>query len=539
MASGGGVMATGPHPWWQDAVFYEIYVRSFQDSDGDGVGDLRGILQRIPYLVELGIDAVWLTPFYPSPMADFGYDVADYCNVDPLFGSLDDFDALVAALRRAGIRTVVDYVPNHTSDQHPWFLDSRSSRSSPRRDWYVWRDPSPSGGLPNNWLSQSGGPAWTFDPASGQYYLHSFLPEQPDLDWSHPGVRDAMLDVLRFWLARGVDGFRVDVLTGLSKDPLARDDPPNPRYQAGDPDFMRLEQVNSANGPDLLDHVAAMRSVLSEFGADRVLIGEVYRPVETLVAFYGEGLRSVHLPFNFNLMWLRWVPEGILGLVRTYEQALPPGAWPTWVLGNHDHPRVASRLGASQARIAMMLLLTLRGTPTLYQGDELAMEDVPVPPGHGHDRFAAAGPGRGRDPQRAPIPWDDSPGRGFTSGRPWLPLPLPDQVAGVSAQAREPTSMLRLTQALLQLRRKEAALRHGAWRPVAASGAVLAYDRLLDGSVCRVVLNLDEKPVSVDLGLAGAQRVVSTRVTSPQPVESERLDLKSHEGVVLLAETKA
>ncbi|MFO1150452.1 MAG: alpha-amylase family glycosyl hydrolase [Alsobacter sp.] len=529
-------MDAGSHPWWQDAVFYEIYVRSFQDSDGDGVGDLRGILQRIPYLVELGVDAVWLTPFYPSPMADFGYDVADYCGVDPLFGSLDDFDALLAALRRAGIRTVVDFVPNHTSDQHPWFVDSRRSRTSPRRDWYVWRDPSPAGGPPNNWLSQSGGPAWTFDPATGQYYLHSFLPEQPDLNWGHPGVRAAMLDVLRFWLSRNVDGFRVDVLTGLSKDPLARDDPPNPRHREGDPDFMRLEQVNSANGPALLDHVAAMRSVLSEFGPDRVLIGEVYRPVETLVAFYGEGERSVHLPFNFNLMWLRWVPEGILGLVRTYEEALPPGAWPTWVLGNHDHPRVASRLGRAQARIAMMLLLTLRGTPTLYQGDELAMEDVPVPPGQGRDRFAAAGPGRGRDPQRAPMPWDDAPGRGFSRGRPWLPLPPPGQPASAGAQAREATSMLRLTQALLRLRRAEAVLRRGAWRALSASGPVLAYERVLGDRICRVVLNLGQAPVSVDLGFAGAQLAVSTHARPRGTLHRAGLDLDADEGVVMLGE---
>ena len=400
-------------PWWQDAAIYEIYVRSFQDGDGDGVGDLKGIIRRVPYLADLKVDAVWLTPFFRSPMADFGYDVADYCGVDPLFGDLADFDRLLAALAEVQIRTIVDFVPNHTSDQHAWFQDSRSSRNSPKRDWYIWRDPAPGGGPPNNWLCMPGGPAWTLDPGTGQFYMHSFLPQQPDLNWRNPAVKAAMLDVLHFWLKRGVHGFRVDVLDRLLKDEQFRDDPPNPRYGPGDPAYMQSSTTRSAGQPGVLDIVGDMRAVLASYPGDRVLIGEIYQPVETLVSFYGDTGRGVQLPFNFNLMWLAWTPQAVMELVEKYEAALPSGAWPTWVLGNHDQTRIATRIGQAQARVAMMLLLTLRGTPTIYQGDELGLVDTPIEANQVQDPFAKAGTGQGRDPERTPMPWDHSPHSGF------------------------------------------------------------------------------------------------------------------------------
>ena len=357
-------------PWWKSAVIYQIYPRSFQDTDNDGVGDLRGIMQRLPYLVELGVDAIWISPIFPSPMADFGYDVSSYIDIDPLFGTLADFDALVAAAHACGIKVLLDFVPNHTSDQHPWFVESRSARSNPRRDWYIWRDPGPAGGVPNNWLSQFGGTAWELDPATGQYYYHAFLREQPDLNWRNPQVRQAMYGAMRFWLRRGVDGFRVDVLWHLIKDDRFRDNPVNPNFAPGMRPHEVLLPLYTTDRPEMEEVVAEMRSVVDEFD-DRLLIGEIYLPIERLVKYYGRDLKGAHLPFNFSLLSAPWHAATIAKLIAEYEAALPPGGWPNWVLGNHDRPRFAGRVGRDQARIAAMLLLTLRGTPTIYYGDEI------------------------------------------------------------------------------------------------------------------------------------------------------------------------
>ncbi len=361
--------------WWQDGIIYEVYPRSFLDTNGDGVGDLRGITERLDYLARLGIDALWLSPVYPSPMADFGYDVADYCNIDPLFGSLADFDALIAALHARGMRLILDFVPNHTSEQHPWFRASRSSRSDPKRDWYLWHDPAPGGGPPTNWQSQFGGSAWEWDAATSQYYLHSFLKEQPDLNWRNAAVRTAMYEALRFWLDRGVDGFRVDVLWLLIKDDLYRDNPVNPAWHAGESSYDRVLPLYTSDRPEVQAIVAEMRSVLDAY-TGRVLIGEIYLPIKRLVAYYGNHLHGAQLPFNFALIQTAWNADAIAGIVRQYTAALPKGAWPNWVLGNHDQPRIATRVGAPQARVAALMLLTLRGTPTMYYGDELGMFDV-------------------------------------------------------------------------------------------------------------------------------------------------------------------
>nr|PZN31071.1 MAG: alpha-amylase [Chloroflexota bacterium] len=372
-------MESTPHLWWQRGVIYQIYPRSFQDSNGDGVGDLRGILQRLDYLAWLGVDAIWLSPIYPSPMADFGYDVADYCDIHPLFGNLEDFDRLVAEAHARGLKVILDYVPNHTSSQHPWFLESRSSRESPKRDWYIWRDPAPDGGPPNNWLAFFGGPAWTWDEATGQYYLHSFLPEQPDLNWRNPEVQRAMLDALRFWLDRGVDGFRVDVIWLMIKDDQFRDNPPNPDYRPDQPPIASLLPVYNADRPEVLDIIRMMRRTLDAYD-ERMMVGEIYLPIDRLMAYYGQNGDGCHLPFNFQLILLPWQAEKIKAAVDSYEQALPPGGWPNWVLGNHDQPRVATRAGQSQVGVAAMLLLTLRGTPTIYYGDEIGMHNVDIPP---------------------------------------------------------------------------------------------------------------------------------------------------------------
>jgi glycosidase len=491
--------------WWQRGVVYQIYPRSFQDASGDGVGDLPGVLQRLEYVAELGVDAIWLSPFFPSPMADFGYDVSDYCEVDPLFGTLADFDRLVAEAHARGLKVILDYVPNHTSDQHPWFQASRSSRDNPYRDWYIWRD----GPRPNNWLSNFGGSAWEYDPHTGQSYLHSFLKEQPDLNWRNPAVVAAMLDVLRFWLERGVDGFRMDTVHRIMKHPDLPDNPPNLggallHKQVGEYDS-QLHVYDKAH-PDVHPVLRKFRQVLDEYsapGQERIAIGEahIYDPHE-LVTFYGQQLDELHLPFNFGLLLARWAPDAVRASVDAYEAALPPGAWPNYVLGNHDEARIASRVGPDGARLAMLLLLTLRGTPTVYQGDELGIQDVPIPPERMQDPWGkrVQGLNLGRDPARTPMPWDASqPNAAFCPPEvePWLPLNADRATVNVASEREDPRSMLSLTRRLLAVRRASEALSVGSYRALddAPEGCFLFVrdERVL------VALNFSTREVEVRL----------------------------------------
>jgi alpha-glucosidase len=435
--------------WWQRGVIYEIYPRSFQDSDGDGVGDLRGIATRLPYVRALGVDAIWLTPIYQSPQADFGYDISDHTAIDPQYGSLEDFDALVSEAHARDLRVLLDYVPNHTSDQHPWFAE--------RPDFYYWRDE------PNNWRAAFGGSAW--ERAGDRYYLHTYLREQPDLNWRNPEVREAMFDVLRFWIDRGVDGFRVDAMRQLLKDPAWRDNPPNPDWD-GVNEYDSLLPLHSADLDEVQEVVAAIRAVIG----DRLMVAEVYAPIERLVRYYGTDGDGAQLPFNFHLLTTPWEPGAIAALVERYEAALPAGAWPNWVLGNHDRPRIASRLGLAQARVAAMLLLTLRGTPTLYYGDEIGMTDGP---GTGFDPA-------GRDPERTPMQWTAD--GGFTTGEPWLPY------SDLAVNVADEPAMLRLHRALIALRREFA---EADYRTLHADDGVLAYAR---GDRHVIALNLSDEP---------------------------------------------
>jgi alpha-glucosidase len=488
------------HLWWQQGVVYQIYPRSFQDSNGDGVGDLVGIEQRLDYLEWLGVDAVWLGPVFPSPMADFGYDVADYTAVHPLFGTLDDLDRLVAACHARGMKLLLDFVPNHTSIEHPWFVDSGSSRDSARRDWYVWRDAAADGGPPNNWLSVFGGSAWEFDPLTGQYYYHAFLKEQPDLNWRNPEVRAQMSNVLRFWLDRGIDGFRIDVLWHLIKDERLRDNPQNPDHRAGDNPYHRLLPVYSTDQPGVHDVAAAMRAVADEYD-ERVLVGEIYLPIERLVAYYGNDGRGVHLPFNFQLVTLPWKAREIDRAINEYEGALPRDGWPNWVLGNHDKARLATRVGAAQARVAAVLLLTLRGTPTLYYGDELGMTDVDIPEDRLQDpQGLRLGPNYSRDPCRTPMPWNASPGGAFTTGEPWLPLNRDIEQCNVETQRGDASSLLALYRRLLTLRRERPALAVGDYVPVPADGDAIAYQRVHESGDLLIALNLGGIPCRVAIG---------------------------------------
>ena len=488
--------------WWRTGVIYQAYIRSFSDSDGDGVGDLAGLESRLDYLNWLGVDAVWITPFYPSPMADFGYDVADYCGVDPLFGDLEAFDRLLASAHAKGLRVIIDMVPNHTSDRHPWFLESRVGRDSARRDWYVWRDPAPDGGPPNNWLSVFGGPAWEWDEASGQYFLHSYLAEQPDLNWRNPEVERAVFDAMRFWLDRGVDGFRMDVLWMLAKDEAFRDNPPNPNWRSGMIPYLRLDPVHSTDRPETLGIVRRMRTLMDGYPGERLLIGEVYLPVSRLVAYYGDCGDGAQLPFNFKLIQANWEAGEIDALTRRYEAAVPEGCWPNWVLGNHDNPRTASRIGEAAARAAAVLLLTLRGTPTLYYGEELGLPDVVVPPERVRDPWERRNPGHGRDGCRWPMPWSGEAHAGFSTAEPWLPLPDAWRTANVEAQAAEPGSALSLYRRLLALRRAEPALHAGGWEPLGVQGQVMAYARQAEGRRFVTAVNFGGEPGRFE-GLAG------------------------------------
>lgn len=520
-------------PWWKTGVIYQIYPRSFQDSNGDGVGDLPGIAQRLDYLVELGIDAIWISPFYPSPMADFGYDVADYTDVDPLFGTLADFDRMLQAAHARGLKVILDFVPNHSSERHPWFVEARSSRDNPKRGWYIWRDPAPGGGPPNNWLSVFGGSAWTFDPDTKQYYYHAFLTQQPDLNWANPDLRAAILDSMRFWLERGADGFRVDVIWHIAKDPLFRDEPENPAWRPGMDPYARLLHTRSCDQPAVHEHIAAMRKMIDAY-PDRVLIGETYLPVDRLALYYGPMGEGAHLPFNFHLITTPFEPRAIAALIREYEDALPPFGWPNWVLGNHDRSRIASRAGAANLRIAAMLLMTLRGTPTHYYGDELGLPDVAIPPSLVQDPWEknVPGLGLGRDPVRTPMPWDTTPNAGFTTGTPWLPL-NPDWTArNVAAQSADPKSDLGFYRRLLALRRAERALQQGAIRIVDASDRHIGYVREVETSRLGAILNFSDETLTVTLD-ENATVLLSTNLDRAGEAVARQLSLRPREGVVL------
>ena len=522
--------------WWQTGVIYQIYPRSFQDTNGDGIGDLRGVTQRLPYLLELGVDAIWLSPIFPSPMADFGYDISDYTDIDPRFGSLDDFDALVAAAHAQGLKVILDLVPNHTSDRHPWFLESRASRRGRKRDWYIWKGPAANGGPPNNWLSVFGGSAWEYDGGSGQYFYHAFLTAQPDLNWRNPAVRSAIYEVMRFWFRRGVDGFRVDVIWHLIKDEQFRNNPPNPNFRAGDPQHHRLVPLYTADRPEVHDIITEMRRVADEF-SDRVLIGEIYLPLERLVAYYGRNLAGVHLPFNFSLLSASWHAHSIARLISEYEAALPAGGWPNWVLGNHDWPRVASRVGPNQARIAAMLLLSLRGTPTVYYGDEIAMNQVTIAPDQVRDPLEKNVPerGLGRDGCRTPMRWDSTTHAGFSTADPWLPLGGSFGNYSASDQRRDKRSMYHLYRRLIDLRRKRAALLFGSYGRVVADGNLLVFTRELGRERLLIALNFGGEPTAASLAsgeLAGRLLVSSAGDREGEPVRG-RVELRGHEGAVV------
>jgi alpha-glucosidase len=531
--------------WWQTGVVYQIYPRSFADANGDGIGDLAGITARLEYLQWLGVEAIWLSPCYPSPMKDFGYDVSDYVDIHPDFGTLADFDKLLEEAKALGIRVLLDFVPNHTSDQHDWFKESRSSRNNPKRDWYVWRDAKPDGSLPNNWKSMFGGPAWTFDETTGQYYLHSFLKEQPDLNWRNPDVLAAMLDVLRFWMRRGVAGFRIDVVDFIMKHPEFADNPRNPSYQAGvhNP-WEEYLNVNAFGHADVHQVMHAINRTLNEF-PDAVAIGEVNYliPLETVASYYGvEDAREMDIPFNWRLMQMAqrgWRAADVRAFVDQYDAAIPQYAWGNWVLGNHDTTRVGTRLGREGVRLAALLQLTLRGTPFIYYGEEIGMIDVPIAPDQQQDPFGIRVPGMGRDPERTPMQWDDSPRAGFSPAYgqdPWLPLSPDYKTWNVAAEQKDPRSILNLYQRVMHLRRETPALNRGTYRSIETGNPdCFAYLREYDGEQRLIALNFSAEPIVVNLSAAGtAGRILlSTELDREDDLLLAAVNLRPHEGILL------
>ncbi len=540
------VNATATNPkaeylWWEKGIIYQIYPRSFQDSNGDGVGDLQGIIQRLEYLSWLGVDAIWLSPIFKSPMADFGYDIADYCAVDPIFGTIEDFDLLIKKAHALNLRIILDFVPNHTSDQHAWFQESRSSRDSPKRDWYIWKDPNPDGSPPNNWLSVFGGSAWELDEHTGQYYYHGFLKQQPDLNWRNPEVIDAMEAVLRYWLDRGVDGFRVDVLWHIIKDDQWRDNPINLGFKKdSQPSYDQLDPIYSTDRPEVHALVQQIRSIIDSYGHDKLFIGEIYLPVERLMAYYGPSANGTNMPYNFQLAHLPWRSKPIMEAVDTYESHLPEGAWPNWVLGNHDQTRTASRLQPHQVRGAQLLLLTLRGTPTMYYGDEIGMLDVPIAPHQVRDPFEIREPGigNGRDPQRAPMPWDSTHMGDFTDGdATWLPMG--DNLAcNVEVQKNDENSLLNMIRELIQLRRQHKALSVGSHQPVPAKEPIAAYCRHYELEALYIIINFANENIEYPLPDKTIPVIFSTSTERKSTdTVSRAIQLGPGEGVILMLKT--
>jgi alpha-glucosidase len=536
--------------WWQTGVVYQIYPRSFKDSNGDGIGDLQGVIEKLDYLTGiLGVDAIWLSPFFPSPMKDFGYDVSDYLGVDPMFGDLETFERLMAEAHRRDLRVIIDLVPNHSSDQHPWFLESRSSRDNSRRDWYVWQDPKPDGSPPNNWLSNFGGSAWEWDEARGQYYLHSFLKEQPDLNWRNPEVKAAMFDIVRTWLDRGVDGFRIDVAHYIMKDPELRDNPPNPNpkpWALHRPlsDYDTQLHVHDKGHPDVHAVYREFRQILEEYSQERprVSIGEIHVfEWPKWARYYGENLDELHMPFNFALLGAPWDAEQSRQIVEDVEAHLPYGAWPNYVLGNHDEARLVTRIGPEAARSAALLLLTLRGSPTLYYGDEIGMSNGPIPPEKEVDPWGLLVPGMSRDPERTPMQWDVGPHAGFAPPHTeelWLPLNPNYRQVNVAAQLEQPDSMLNLYRQLLAYRRQQPALNRGPYRSfTGCPEETFVYLRLPptdapDSPSHLIAINFGGSEKEIRLSGMSGQAVLSSTWDGALPPDISVFTLRAHEGLL-------
>jgi alpha-glucosidase len=536
-------------PWWKTGPIYQIFPRSFCDTNGDGVGDLRGIIHKLDYLNDgsdrsLRVKGIWLSPIYLSPGRDAGYDVADHEAVDPKFGSMDDFDALVTECRRRGIHIVMDMVLNHTSDLHRWFLESRSNRNDPRRDWYIWREPGRGGRPPNNWRSFFGGPAWTFDEDTQQYFLHTFLPQQPDLNWQNPEVRAACLGIFRFWLERGVSGFRLDVFNAYFKHPDLLD---NPR-QLGTTPWTRQRQLYNKDRPELHGFLVELRSLLDEY-PETMAVGETFDAQPELAASY---CKQLHMAFDFDFLQQPWKPRSFQRTIAKWDRLLASqDSWPCYVLSNHDNPRHAGRYGRgvsvseadARAKIAAALLLTLRGTPFIYSGEEIGLRDVPIP---SHEEWDVAFKSGSRDPSRTPMQWDSTTHAGFSSGRPWLRVAPDYHTRNVAIQESDPRSILNFYRRLVALRNETPALLFGDWRPLQDDpDATLIYLREYEGTYAAIALNFSNSPKRVTLDKPLPVRYWDARLSTRRPDVGwavrldHTLELGPYEATVFTARDKA
>jgi alpha-glucosidase len=521
--------------WWHGGVFYQIYPRSFVDSNDDGAGDLPGIISKLDYLAQLGIAGIWLSPITVSPNGDWGYDVADYCDIDPDFGTLDDLQTLVTEAGRRGIRILMDLVPNHTSDQHTWFVDARSGPDAEHRDWYVWADPKPDGGPPNNWVSIFGGSAWEIDEASGQYFLHNFEVTQPDLNWWNDDVRHAFDDIVRFWWDRGVGGFRIDVCNMMIKDAELRDNPIATEDDPLDQQFAGVRAVYNTDRPEAHDILRHWRTISDTYPETRLLIGETnVEQLPTLMGFYGSGSNELHGGFNFIFVNAPLNAEAMRTVVEETEALLPEGAWPIWTGSNHDISRLATRWAGGdpdKVRCALLILLTLRGTPFLYQGDEIGLTDGPIEQSDLHDavgiRFWPYY--KGRDAERTPMPWSDAPGAGFTGPgvTPWLPLSDP-AFGTVADQEADADSVLAFTRRAIACRIGRADLATGSYRSVTSPAGTWAFER---GEHTLVMVNMTDTAQRVEAG-GGSIAVSTDRALEGTPVDGA-LTLAPWTGVVI------
>ncbi len=527
--------------WWQTGIIYQIYPRSFQDSNNDGIGDIPGIIKRLDYLKEIGIKTIWLSPFYPSPMHDFGYDVSDYRDVHPIFGTMQDFDRLLKKIHEHDMKLIIDLIPNHTSSEHKWFKESRKSSNNPYRDYYIWKDPKSNGKEPNNWLSYFGGAAWEFDKKTEQYYLHQFLKEQPDLNYQNPKVLTEMLKIMDFWLAKGVDGFRVDVICNMWKHPKFPNHPINAKWNGKVP-IGKYVLKYTVNQPGTHKIVKAMRKVVDKY-SDRVLIGETYLPYEELLEYYGNN-DECHMPFNFHLLELKWKASSIKKKVNDYEKILPEGCWPSYALGNHDNKRIASKVGTEkQARIAAMLLLTLRGTPTVYYGDEIAMKNVKIPKNMIQDPPALKQPEIadivGRDPERTPMQWDKTANAGFSDNgvKTWLPLAKNFKTNNVKSLEANKKSILALFKALAKLRSKNCCLNSGEYKYVPTlQKDIFAFIRFVDDEKLLIILNFGSKKINLDLSkkISGQAKILlSSDMIQKGNVNMSKITILPNLGLVI------
>jgi alpha-glucosidase len=533
----GGGAATDPDRWWRGGVFYQIYPRSYADSNGDGVGDLPGIIGKLDHLERLGVCGVWLSPVTCSPNADWGYDVSDYRDIDPDYGTLDDLDRLVREAGARGIRILMDLVPNHTSDEHAWFVEARSGRDSTYRDYYVWADPKPDGSPPNNWVSSFGGPAWELDEASGQFYLHNFEVEQPDLDWWNEDVRREFDEIVKFWWDRGVAGFRIDVCNGIVKDKELRDNPPATEDDPIEQQFMGVRPVYNTNRPEAHDVVRRWRAIADTYDPERLLIGETYvETLEELVSFYGDGHDELHGGFNFVLIHGPFDATVMRGVVEKTEALLPEGAWPVWTGSNHDESRLATRWAGgdtAKVKVALLMLLTLRGTPFLYAGDEIGLVDGVLDREDALDRVGVRfwPYYKGRDAERTPMPWHGGPGGGFTEPgvTPWLPMADPS-TNNVADQAEDPTSVLAFCRRVIAARRASDDLAVGAYRSLPSAEGTWAYER---GAGTVVLLNMSDTPA--EFADVRGRVVVATDGTLDGAVAEGTLTLGPWTGAVVAA----